>query len=137
MTPRLSLLSLALAVLPHVAAAEAGRAKALAREPVTMVVLESGNVVLPAGTEFELVVRGPASVRLRHRIGEVSVSRAQVERTGSPESEGGGAFSGRGRRGESQPRPLRMPQPGFRKHGPAVWARARGRRLGRCRGGST
>ena len=87
----------------------AGRAKALAREPVTMV-LESGNVVLPAGTEFEVLESGPASVRLRHRIGEVSVSARAGGDNGSPGSEGGGAFSRPGPARRRQPRPLRMPQ---------------------------
>jgi len=78
MKARRILLWLVVVLLPHGAAAEDARAKAVAREPVTMP-LASGSVVLPAGTEFEVVESGSERVRLRHRIGEVSVSRAQVE----------------------------------------------------------
>jgi len=82
MKARLILLCLVTALFPRGAAAEGAPAKAVAREPVTLP-LASGSVVLPAGTEFEVVESGSERVRLRHRIGEVSVPRAQVEITGA------------------------------------------------------
>lgn len=76
------LLLLVVAGLSCGVAAEGEGAKAVAREPVTMP-LKSGSIVLPAGTEFEVLESGPERVRLRHRIGEVSVPRAQVEMKGA------------------------------------------------------
>ncbi len=65
------------ATYPHTASAEGARPKAVTREPVT-ISLDSGSIVLPAGTEFELIETGSESVRLRHSMGEVSVPRDQI-----------------------------------------------------------